>query len=666
MKIKQLLSKTLLVAAGLCLGANSAWADATSLYERGTTNAWTDDDLTDWTQSYCTATINNGLSVSTTNAGWTCTKSISVTENAIVTLDATLKTGTAPGRSGSYDYIKIGGVTVGFNEQDKVAFVDIDNSTTNLFEKEAYSRSTAYDIQIVINQATGDVDYTVGSASGTGSSTTAITNVVFGHSKAGRENYTINPVLQKIEVQEEKQAVTNVGYTINYQLSGTTVKTVAGTSVVGAEITASTAIDGTEEGYEGNHYLITAAEAPSMTLVAEAASNVLNVPVRAPYTATLTVTKTIAGEAQTPVVTNLIETDAKVCSWTYTYPMYVQQDGVYYVADETTTFGESGTFENGDAITKTVAYTNPDYSVVYFGEPNESAGTNTAYSNGSTGYITGGVGYSSNAVIRLGKLQAGTYHLITNITGDANRNLVVGDYSSGTESFPTALVTITTTGEKDETFTVDGTQLICISGKDQGTNKFNQSATLDYVLVKASTASATIKTTGTTFASAYAIDCDNLPAGVTAYKIEGVSEKKAQAVKVTGTVKAGTGLILMATTEKSYDIPVAASGSEVTSNKLVGVTTNTEIADDAAYGLSDGKFVKLAAGTIKAGKAYLPASAVSAPELTIDFGGVTGIDAALVKSEKRIENSVYDLQGRKVAQPTKGLYIMDGRKVVVK
>ena len=109
MKKFYLLTKTLLVAALLMIGAN-AWAAAETVYERGTTNAWADADLSDWSQSYCTAAISGGLSVSTTNGGWTCTKGISVTENAVVTLNVTLKTGGASGRSGSYDYVSIGGV----------------------------------------------------------------------------------------------------------------------------------------------------------------------------------------------------------------------------------------------------------------------------------------------------------------------------------------------------------------------------------------------------------------------------------------------------------------------------------------------------------------------------------------------------------------------------
>ena len=45
--------------------------------------------------------------------------------------------------------------------------------------------------------------------------------------------------------------------------------------------------------------------------------------------------------------------------------------------------------------------------------------------------------------------------------------------------------------------------------------------------------------------------------------------------------------------------------------------------------------------------------------------GATGIDATLVNSEK-VNSVVYDLQGRRVAQPTKGLYIVNGKKVVIK
>ncbi len=42
----------------------------------------------------------------------------------------------------------------------------------------------------------------------------------------------------------------------------------------------------------------------------------------------------------------------------------------------------------------------------------------------------------------------------------------------------------------------------------------------------------------------------------------------------------------------------------------------------------------------------------------------TGI--ANVNVEKKNADVIYDLQGRRVVNATKGLYIMDGKKVVVK
>jgi hypothetical protein len=177
---------------------------------------------------------------------------------------------------------------------------------------------------------------------------------------------------------------------------------------------------------------------------------------------------------------------------------------------------------------------------------------------------------------------------------------------------------------------------------------------------------ADIKADGSTFSSAYPIDCDKLPAGVKAYKVTKMTASEVTASEVTGQVAANTGLILKADAAKSYDIPVVASGVAVDGNLLKAAVAATEVAADEAYGLKDGKFHKLNAGTIPANKAYLPATAVSAPELSIVFGGeATGI--ADVRSKKAdVRGDFFDLQGRKVAQPTKGLYIQNGRKVILK
>lgn len=676
---KQLLKlKMLLVAAALCVGA-SAWADDyTSVYSRATVGEWTNDDITDWGGN-TNLSINNdhGLYFETTkpSSAYSATKSFSISENAKVKYEVSWYVANSTGRDSNYEYIKFGDkVCIGYNSNYHF-YLSLTGACAMTEDLTAQLKNPgSSSITIIFNTATKEVESflfrgTDITSKVAGSLDGAFNSVTIGFQRGGStSNWPYINGLETISVSQCEQVVTITDFTINYKLGEETVKTVSSSSAVGATITADVAVDG-EGTYEGNHYLITAADAPSMTLVADAASNVLNVPVRAPYTATLNVTRNIGGEDQTPVVKNLTETDAKVCAWTYTYPMYVQKDGIYYVADETASFGESGVFTDGQVINKTVKYTNPDYSVVYFGEPNETEGTNTTYSNGSTGFITGGVVFSDNRVIRLGTLPAGEYHLITNVVGDANRNVVVGDCSD-TSVFPTALVTITSTGAYDETFTLDAATPISISGKQQSDTKFNQSATVDYILVKASVQKATIAGSGfSTIASAYALDCANLPSGLTAYKVTTVGASNVALEEVTEAVAAGTGLILKGTAEETYNIPVVASGTDISAtNKLKAAVAEKAVEANEVYILKGGEFCKVtAASTVPAGKAYLLASDVpaSARALDIVIGETTGINAAQLNNEV-LNGEFFNLQGQRVAAPTKGLYIVNGKKVIIK
>ena len=66
---------------------------------------------------------------------------------------------------------------------------------------------------------------------------------------------------------------------------------------------------------------------------------------------------------------------------------------------------------------------------------------------------------------------------------------------------------------------------------------------------------------------------------------------------------------------------------------------------------------------VPVGKAYLVVpEVVTARNLDID-GDVTGIKNIKVGAE---DNVYYDLQGRRVLYPTKGLYIVNGKKVIMK
>jgi len=63
----------------------------------------------------------------------------------------------------------------------------------------------------------------------------------------------------------------------------------------------------------------------------------------------------------------------------------------------------------------------------------------------------------------------------------------------------------------------------------------------------------------------------------------------------------------------------------------------------------------------------IPTSAAHARTLNIVFeGGLTPTGINAVNAAANMDGNIYDLSGRRVMQPTKGLYIIGGKKVVVK
>ena len=79
-------------------------------------------------------------------------------------------------------------------------------------------------------------------------------------------------------------------------------------------------------------------------------------------------------------------------------------------------------------------------------------------------------------------------------------------------------------------------------------------------------------------------------------------------------------------------------------------------------------FYKLADdGTVPANKAYLVYDGAAGARDYFLFDETTSISEELrVKSEEIATAPVYDLQGRRVKNAAKGVYIVNGRKVVVK
>jgi hypothetical protein len=176
--------------------------------------------------------------------------------------------------------------------------------------------------------------------------------------------------------------------------------------------------------------------------------------------------------------------------------------------------------------------------------------------------------------------------------------------------------------------------------------------------------------TYTTLTSAYNLDFTGTSLKAFIVTDENVSDSKVTMTQV-NKVPAGTGLVIKAeTTGTAVTVPVfdGSNADDVTGNKMEGsATEETEIAANAGYILKDGAFhPSNGEGKLAAGKAYLHIAvpAAGAPALSMDFGeGTTGIQVV----ERTVnENQYYTLDGRRVIQPTKGLYIVNGKKVIVK
>lgn len=99
--------------------------------------------------------------------------------------------------------------------------------------------------------------------------------------------------------------------------------------------------------------------------------------------------------------------------------------------------------------------------------------------------------------------------------------------------------------------------------------------------------------------------------------------------------------------------------------KFAGIYSPTAI--DGKYFIATGNTIKQSSGgNLKAFRAYIEDTTGSARELSLDFGeNITGIDATLLNQDV-MNHEFYNLAGQRVAKPGKGLYVVNGKKVVIK
>lgn len=220
-------------------------------------------------------------------------------------------------------------------------------------------------------------------------------------------------------------------------------------------------------------------------------------------------------------------------------------------------------------------------------------------------------------------------------------------------------------------FTVEQANMFTLTDSEKGLVKSNKDLKLTqaYTLAVANVGAATLVLP---FEA-------TIPANASVYKLaytEG--EPSVNTTEVSTTLAANTPVLVMAD-EGSYKFVSTATSGEtatgsdpVTVGALTGVYAET-IVPSTAYTLNTGShgvgfYKSNGSKKVKANRAYLSVGSLSAPAyFDIDFNnGTTGIRIVSSEANTQVNDGIYNLQGVRVENPQKGIYIKNGKKYVVK
>ena len=212
----------------------------------------------------------------------------------------------------------------------------------------------------------------------------------------------------------------------------------------------------------------------------------------------------------------------------------------------------------------------------------------------------------------------------------------------------------------------------CYTSNTGSSNIKEQTFAFYKKVVPSTTATITIKDgfKATTFSYDKALDFSNVE-GITAYII---TDENGTTTKVEQ-VPANTGLYIEGAAG-DYEIPIIAGADEISGNLLEATDGSTVYSSGNttyyAFGKQNGKeaFYKVPTTgyTPSANKAVLvvKAPASGAKEMIVIGGDVTGIES--IENGTIVNDNYYTIDGKLVkGQPTqKGIYVVNGRKVVIK
>lgn len=351
----------------------------------------------------------------------------------------------------------------------------------------------------------------------------------------------------------------------------------------------------------------------------------------------------------------------------YVYPKYLTDDNgkVAYVCDAKTFSGSVSPMEAGTTDVKYSAYKGTAYFIEAENAINKSKMESANYSSGAAMR-----GFDTNMDL-LTIPETGVYRLSYavcsyNVRKDCQFIVSVDDKEIATKDVNWSVNKIASTTITEDAMVFDKNAVIKAKGS-------NGNLILDYILLEKVT-SEDVAVSAIKFAT-YVPTCNVVaPADVKVYTAK-VNEAKSAVVLTEvpeGSVIAKGTPVLVGAEAGSYTFEASAGeAASFENNDLKAATADTKGNGSTIYALveQDGKavFAPLKEGVaVSLGHAYLVLPAASATRFySIQFGGeTTSINE--VNAAAKADGAYYTLQGVKTSKAAKGIYIHNGKKVVIK
>lgn len=351
----------------------------------------------------------------------------------------------------------------------------------------------------------------------------------------------------------------------------------------------------------------------------------------------------------------------------YVYPKYLTDDNgkVAYVCDAKTFSGSVSPMEAGTTDVKYSAYKGTAYFIEAENAINKSKMESANYSSGAAMR-----GFDTNMDL-LAIPETGVYRLSYavcsyNVRKDCQFIVSVDDKEIATKDVNWSVNKIASTTITEDAMVFDKNAVIKAKGS-------NGNLILDYILLEKVT-SEDVAVSAIKFAT-YVPTCNVVaPADVKVYTAK-VNEAKSAVVLTevpAGSVIAKGIPVLVGAEEGSYTFVASADeAATIENNDLKAATADTKGDGATIYALveqnGEAVFAPLKEGVaVSLGHAYLELPAASATRFySIQFGGeTTGINE--VNAAAKADGAYYTLQGVKTSKAAKGIYIHNGKKVVIK